>query len=102
MQVKAGSRLKSAACETEVIVVRAPAGDVDLRCGGAPLVDISADRPDGVAVDPAHSAGTLLGKRYADEDLGIEVLCTKAGSGSLSIGNEPLGVKQAKPLPASD
>jgi len=102
MQVKAGSRLKSAACESEVIVVRAPAGDVDLRCGGAPLVDIGADRPSGVAVDPAHSAGTLLGKRYADEDLGIEVLCTKAGSGSLSIGNEPLGVKQAKPLPASD
>jgi len=85
-----------------VIVVRAPAGDVDLRCGGAPLVDIGAERPGGVGLDPAHSEGTLLGKRYADEDLGIEVLCTKAGAGSLAIGDQPLGVKQAKPLPASD
>jgi hypothetical protein len=42
-----------------------------------------------------------MGKRYID-DTGAEVLVTKAGSGSLSIGTIPLVVKEAKPLPASD
>ncbi len=30
------------------------------------------------------SEDTLLGKRYADEAVGIEVLCTKAGTGTLA------------------
>jgi hypothetical protein len=46
--------------------------------------------------------GTLLGKRYADEDLGVEVLCTKAGTGTLALDGTPLPIKAAKPLPASD
>ena len=45
---------------------------------------------------------TLVGKRYADEELGIELLCTRAGEGSLSVGDRPLPVKGAKPLPSSD
>ena len=53
------------------------------------------------AVAPAHAGGTLLGKRYTD-DGALEVLCTKAGEGSLSIGDTPLVLKEAKPLPASD
>jgi hypothetical protein len=47
------------------------------------------------------SEGTAMGKRYVDES-GAEVLVTKAGAGSLSIGNTPLVLKEAKPLPASD
>jgi hypothetical protein len=31
-----------------------------------------------------------------------EVLATKAGAGSLSIGSTPLAIKESKPLPASD
>ena len=46
--------------------------------------------------------GTQVGKRYADDDLGLEVLCTKAGQGTLSLGIDPLPVKGAKPLPSSD
>ena len=38
MQLKAGSRLQSAVCDTQAIVVRAPKDDVDLRCGGHPMV----------------------------------------------------------------
>ena len=53
-------------------------------------------------VDEAYSGGTLIGKRYADEELGLEVLCTKAGAGSLSIGAAELFQKDAKPLPSSD
>jgi hypothetical protein len=52
--------------------------------------------------DPAWSGGTLLGKRYGRDDLGLEVLCTKPGAGSLSVGGQPLETAHAKPLPASD
>lgn len=101
MQLKAGSRLQSAACDTQVIVVRAPKDDVDLRCGGHPLVaqGATADR---APLDPNHSSGSAMGKRYADEGLGLELLITKAGAGSLSIGDEPMSLKDAKPLPSSD
>jgi hypothetical protein len=104
MALKAGTRLKSAVCETEVIVVRTPDVDVDvdLRCGGAPLIDFDADRPAGTPIADAHHDKTLLGKRYTDEDVGIELLCTKAGEGSLSIADIPLLVMDAMPLPASD
>lgn len=102
MPLKAGARLKSSVCDTEVIVVRAPDVEVDLRCGGEPLVAIDADAPTGGTMAEAHQSGSLLGKRYADEETGIELLCTKPGTGSLSIGDVAIPVKEAKPLPASD
>ena len=43
-----------------------------------------------------------MGKRYADEESGIEVLCTKPGEGSLSLGDVALLQKDAKALPSSD
>ncbi len=101
MQLKPGSRLASAVCDTEVVVVKAPAAEVDLRCGGYPMVPKGETAPS-AEVDLAHSGGTLIGKRYADEELGLEVLCTKAGAGSLSIGAAELFQKDAKPLPSSD
>jgi hypothetical protein len=93
--------LESVTCDTQVIVVRAPAGDVDLHCGGKPMVDAGGA---GDKSTPAvgFDAGTLMGKRYASDELGIEILCTKPGAGSLSIGEELLPEKDAKPLPASD
>ena len=99
MELKPGMRLQSTACATQVIVVRAPKGDVDLRCGGHPMASVGAEAP-GAALDAAHSAGTLTGKRYGDDDM--ELLCTKPGAGSLSIGSTPVTVKDAKLLPSSD
>ena len=101
-ELKAGSRWKSPVCDTEVVVVRAPAGPVDLECGGHPMVPLDADAPNGLTLDEGQAGGTLLGKRYADADAGIELLCTKAGKGSLSLGGQPIGLKEAKPLPSSD
>ena len=49
-----------------------------------------------------HASGTEVGKRYVDEETGTELLCTRAGSGSLSMDGRPLMLKGAKPLPASD
>lgn len=102
MQLKAGSRLQSAVCDTQVIVVRAPKDEVDLRCGGHPMVPQGSAAPGGLTLDTAHSAGSAMGKRYADEELGLEVLITKAGAGSLSIGDAAMHLKDAKPLPSSD
>jgi hypothetical protein len=102
LELRAGSRLRSAVDATEVVVVRPPGQPVDLRCGGHPMVPLDADGTAGTAPSPDHTRGTLLGKRYVDTDETLEVLCTKPGDGSLSIGDEPMRVKEAKPLPASD
>ena len=102
MELRPGLRLESATCDTQVVVVKAPkdAADVDVRCGGAPMrvVDTGGDRV------PVTGEGepTLLGKRYADDDLGLELLCTRGGAGTLSVGAQPLLQKGAKPLPSSD
>jgi hypothetical protein len=101
MKLVPGTRLRSAVCDTQVVVVRAPDGPVDMRCGGAPLVPLDDASAQG-AIDPAEAEGTLLGKRYADEDSGLELLCTKPGQGSLTCEGTRLPLKGAKPLPSSD
>jgi len=102
MEIKVGSRWKSAVCTTEVIVVRGSGGDVDLRCGGQPMIAHGETRDEGRVPDEGWADGALLGKRYADESAGFEVLVTKAGAGSLSIGAVALPLKDAKALPSSD
>jgi hypothetical protein len=102
MELKAGSRWRSAVCDTEVVVVRAPSGSPSLECGGQPMIPHDAERPAGGTVDEAHSGGTQMGKRFADPESGIEVLATKGGAGSLSLDGQPLALKDAKPLPSSD
>ena len=100
--LKAGTRLRSAVCNTEVMVVAAPGGEVELCCGGAPMIELGAEPPPGAAIADDAREGTLIGKRYVDEAGELEVLCTKPGEGSLGIGGAALAVKGAKPLPSSD
>jgi hypothetical protein len=100
MQLKPGLRLQSVACDTQVIVVRGT-GDVDVRCGGAPMVPADG-AIEHQSIDAAFAGGTLMGKRYADATSGVELLCTKPGAGSLSVGDVPVPTKDAKPLPSSD
>jgi hypothetical protein len=102
LELRPGSRLRSAVDATEVVVVKPPAGPVDLRCGGHPMVPLGSDGGTDAMPSSDHAGGTLLGKRYVDADQTLEVLCTKPGDGSLSVGDEPLQIKEAKPLPASD
>jgi hypothetical protein len=99
--LKPGTRLRSMTCTTEAIVVRG-SGDVDVRCGGVPMVDMESDRESDGAPAAPFDQGTVMGKRYVDGDATLELLCTKPGVGSLSLGDELLVVKGAKPLPASD
>jgi hypothetical protein len=102
MVYKAGTKLRSAVCDAQVIVVRAPATDVELACGGSPLIAADETPAEGLTLDAALSDGVLIGKRYAHEDLGLELLCTRAGSGTLTVDGTVLALKGAKPLPASD
>lgn len=101
VELKPGTKLRSAVCSTEVIVIRSPREPVELECGGAPVAP-AAEVPAGGALDPARADGTLLGKRYLHDASGLELLCTKAGDGSLTVGGEILPLKDAKPLPSSD
>lgn len=96
--MKPGTKLKSAVCDTEVMVVRG--GNAVVECGGMPMAE---DRPaERKPVNPAFAEGTKIGKRYVDAAGTLELLCVKPGQGSLSIAGQALKVKDAKPLPASD
>ena len=99
--IKNGTRLQSQVCDTQVIVVKAADSLDELRCGGQPMLALDAERPVGATPDSVFADGSLMGKRYVDER-GAEVLVTKAGAGTLSVGETALSLKEAKPLPASD
>jgi hypothetical protein len=96
--MKPGTKLKSIVCDTEVMVIRG--GDAVVECGGSAMAE---ERPaERGAVKPEFSGGTKIGKRYVDAAGTVELLCVKAGQGSLSLGGVALVLKEAKPLPSSD
>ena len=96
--MKPGTKLKSAVCDTEVMVIRG--SGVTVECGGTPMTE---EKPAQTAsVDAAFAQGTQIGKRYVDEAGAVELLCVKPGKGSLSIAGVALRTKDAKALPSSD
>lgn len=101
MRLRPGQKLQSAVSDAQVVVVRAPATDVDVGCGGVSL-GAEDEGAGGAMLDASLGDGPLLGKRYVDEELGLELLCTRAGQGALTVDDRPLLVKGAKPLPSSD
>ena len=102
MQIKTGARLRSQVDATELVVVRPLPGEVELTCGGHPMIDIKDEPTPGLTVADGADAGTQLGKRYTLADGDLEVLVTKPGTGSLAVGGEALVLKEARPLPSSD
>ena len=102
MALKPGARLKSAVCDTQVMVVKAPAGEHQLQCGGHDMLAGAAIAAEGLTLDPTQAGETLIGKRYVNADESVELLCTKGGKGSLVFNGTALEVKQAKQLPSSD
>lgn len=100
--LKPGARLFSAVCTTEMITVKAPAGEVELTIGGAMPLLSAADRDAAGAVADGHGGGAAIGKRYVDESETLELLCTKPGDGVPAIDGVVLGLKGSKPLPSSD
>jgi hypothetical protein len=103
MELKPGTQLASTVCATQVVVVRPAAGDVEVTCGGEPMVPADEAPPPPAAAQPAGGdGGTMLGKRYEAPDVGLELLCTKAGAHALAVNGQPLEIKQAKAVPSSD
>ena len=102
MNLKPGSRWMSTVCTAEVVVVRPAKSEVTLECGGHPVAALGGERPAGLALAADRAEGVHAGKRYFDEESGLEVLGSKAGAGSLSVDGRPLARKEAKALPASD
>jgi hypothetical protein len=102
VQIKSGARLRSQVDSIELVVVRPIPGEVELTCGGHPMVDIKAEPVTNLAILASSTGGTPQGKRYTLGDTGLEILVTKAGTGALAIGAEQLVLKEARPLPASD
>lgn len=102
LTLKAGTRLQSAVSDVQIMAIKVPAGDYDLRCGGVPMLAPGDEAPADAALDSGDEGETLMGKRYVDEEETVEFLCTKGGAGSLSLDGTPLAVKQAKHLPSSD
>ena len=101
VQFRAGQQLVSAVDSTAVIVIRAPEAECTLTCGGVAMAAPGQPVPAAEA-DPSLMGGTQIGKRYVDEADTIQVLCTKAGNGTLALDGNPLVLQAAKPLPASD
>lgn len=101
MELRPGMKLFSTVCDAQVVVVKAPSGDVEIACGGAPMVAEQSGAASGTP-DASLGDGPALGKRYADDDRGLELLCSRAGAGALTVDGEPLHLKGAKPLPSSD
>jgi hypothetical protein len=102
MKAPVGARFKSAVCSTEVVVVKSVDNVEELWCGGVVMVPVGGEQPPDLQIVGGFATGTQVGKRYATEDELFEVLCTKAGAGSLSLGQVLLSTKGAKPLPPSD
>lgn len=100
-ELKPGSRWVSAVDDTEVIVVKAGDPSLTLECGGHPMLAVGSEKPADVKPDPELSGGTPVGKRF-EHTSGLEVLCTKAGAGTLSVNGDLLPLKESKPLPSSD
>jgi len=99
--LKVGARLKSNVCDTEVMVISCSDPSLAITCGGAEVLDATASKSGG-DINNAHADGSLLGKRYVNAAGAIELLCVKAGKGSLAVNGEKLSLKDAKPLPSSD
>lgn len=95
--MKAGSRIRSNACDTEVVVIRYAGGT--LTCGGVAMTEAGGG---GADLSPDFAGGTVTGKRYVDAAGTVELLCVKAGKGTLALDGVALATKDAKPLPASD
>lgn len=101
MELKPGSRWKSTTCNGEVVVVRPPRSAVTLECGGRPMIPVGGTS-ETAEIAGGHDKGTMIGKRYADAESGLEVLSAKAGLGSLSANGRPMPAKEAQALPSSD
>lgn len=99
MELKPGMRVHAADSTAELVVIKAPGGDVDLCCGEAAMLVGSAG-----AAAPATGAEqqVVVGKRYANADGSLLLLATKGGAGQLVADGVALEIQDPRALPSSD
>jgi len=102
MDLKPGSRWRSSVCDAEVVVVRPPKVAAVLECGGHAMTQFGGARPEGLEPATDRCDGAQIGKRYFDEETGLEALVSKGGQGSLSVDGRLLKQKEAKAHQSSD
>ena len=100
-ELKPGQRFASAVCTAEIMVVKVD-GEPAITCGGAPMVPAGTDPGGDATPDAEQMAGCEVGKRYVNADETLELLCVKAGEGSLAADGAALLIKGSKNLPSSD
>ena len=96
---KPGMKLSSTVCKTQIMVLRVPAEELDITCGGGPM---QVGDPAELGAMSGDNSGTLVGKRYTDEGETMEFLCTRGGDGSVAVAGYTIDIKAAKKLPSSD
>jgi len=96
---KPGTKLSSSVCKTQIMVLRAPAEELEISCGGAPM---QVGDPADLGEMSGDNSGTMVGKRYTDADESMEFLCTRGGDGSVAVAGYVIDIKAAKKLPSSD
>ena len=96
---KPGTKLSSTVCKAQIMVLRAPVEALEISCGGAPM---QIGDPAELGTMSGENSGTLVGKRYTDENETMEFLCTRGGDGSIAVAGYTIDVKAAKKLPSSD
>ncbi|MCW1384686.1 hypothetical protein OLX02_17855 [Novosphingobium sp. KCTC 2891] len=99
--LKPGSRWKSQVCSAEAVLVRPPKIDGVPQCGGVDMVPMDGEVAAATAL-AGLDTGCLVGKRYRSDELAMEMLCTKAGTGALGFAGTALELVEAKKLPSSD
>ena len=66
MGLKVGQRLKSMVCSTEIMVIAAPDGEIQLTCGGAQMTS-GEGNGEGGRVHSDNASGSTIGKRYVSK-----------------------------------
>ena len=86
--MKPGTRLRSAVDDTELIVVKgSDDNDIELRCGGHPVIEHGGGRADGLEPGRGPPQRDAVGKRYTDAEATMSC-CARRAERSLSIGDE--------------
>lgn len=83
----------------EFIVTKGGAGE--LRCGAAAM-QMRGSEDAVAAVDTTGMDAVQLGKRYKDEQTGVEVLVVKPGPCALNVDGRAMELLQPKVLPSAD
>jgi hypothetical protein len=102
MLLKVGMRLSSQVCRAQAIVVRASGAELELTCGGQPMVSTPQTGEPTLAGDPDTKDPSLLGKRYGRPAGDLELLIVRAGDYAIAVDGTRLAEQQSKQLPSSD